>query len=168
MSSSNGNTSEKYYARYRTALSKMLRESQDRGEGRTVLTSKGFQKYLKKKKIESLNLKSKCNFEPGRKVQLVSCTTFLCNKPSLIKTPSTKSRFFHHTSEEVKSTFISFDTCGIQADSTPNSKACQFLSFILSTSQHTNVQNQSPEWDSCQLQMKHGTVCVSLHHTQGT
>jgi len=26
----------------------MLRESQDRGEGRTVLTSKDFQKYLKK------------------------------------------------------------------------------------------------------------------------
>jgi len=65
------------------------------------------------------------------------------------------------------STFISFDTCRIQADSTPNSKACQFLSFISSTSQPTKFQNQSPEWDSCQLQMKHGTVCVSLHHTQG-
>lgn len=43
------NTHEKYYVRYCTALSKMLRESQDRGEGRTVLTSKGFQKYLKKR-----------------------------------------------------------------------------------------------------------------------
>jgi hypothetical protein len=124
----------------------------------------------KKKDFTVFKLKSKRNFEPDRKVQLVSCTTFLCNNPPLIKTPSTSttSRFFHHTQEEVMSTFISFDTCAIQADATPNSKACQFPTFILSTLQHTKYQNQSPECDSCHLQMKHGAVCVSLHHIQGT
>jgi hypothetical protein len=121
-----------------------------------------------KKDFTVFKLKSKRNFEPDREVQLVSCTTFLCNKPSLIKTPSTKSRFFHHTQEEVMSTFIFLDTCAIQADATPNSKACQFPSFILLTSQHTKYQNQSPECDSCHLQMKHGAVCVSLHHIQST
>ena len=60
------------------------------------------------------------------------------------------------------STFISFDKCGIQVDSTPNSKALQFLNFILSTSQHTKFQNQSPERDSCQLQMKNTAQCVFL------
>jgi len=66
------------------------------------------------------------------------------------------------------SAFISFETCRIEADSTPNSKACQFPCFILYTSKHTKYQNQSPEWESCQLQTKHGTVYVSLHHTEDT
>jgi len=83
---------------YRTAQpwAKCYVKVKTEGKAELFLRQRAF-KISEKKDFTVFKLKSKCNFEPDRKVHLVSCTTFLCNKPSLIKTPSTKSRFFPHT-----------------------------------------------------------------------
>ena len=64
----------------------VTRKSRQRGRQNCSYV-KGLSKVYEKKILRSINLKSKCNFEPHRKVQLVSCNPFLCNKLSFNQKP---------------------------------------------------------------------------------
>jgi hypothetical protein len=50
--------------------------------------------------------------------------------------------------------FIPLIHTGFKRMQLPTQRLVNLLRFILSTSQRKKRQNQSPEWDLCQLQMK--------------